>query len=392
MKPLDILESSWQSLTLHRLRSGLSILGILIGIASFSIMYSIGETARAKTLKAIKDLGGDIIMITPKSKGAEAQVSRTAMLMLEDVSNIQRDCLSVSTVSPEISGTSEFFHGGASESISVVGIVPDYLEMFKIKVGRGRLIKEVDIDSGHQVCLLGFELAKRLFKDRDPLGKPLKIRGYQFQIIGILKDYGQSGLISINSSFLIPFNFARRLLDKDISALYVRAQDTNVAISELSRYFLIRHPDDIGFDIRSQKLLLQTQEQSAKIFQYILWAISSISLVVGGIGIMNIMLVSVTERLREIGIRRALGATKTEIKLQFLCESILLCFVGAFAGTALGFLGARVVSYSLQFSPIFSVKLLLLALGIASLLGIVCGTYPAARAASQDPTIVLRYE
>lgn len=392
MKPMDILESSWQSLTLHRLRSGLSILGILIGIASFSIMYSIGETARAKTIKAIKELGGDVIMVTAKSKGTEAPVSRNMVLTFEDVSNIKRDCIAVTKISPEISGTAEFFHGGVSESITVVGILPVYLDIFKIRVGRGRLINEVDTDSGHQVCLLGFELAKRLFKDREPLGQPLKIRGYQFQVVGILKDYGQGGLISINSNILIPFSFARRLMDKDISSLYVRAQDTNRAIAELSRYFLVRHPDDIGFEIRSQKHLLQTQEQSAKIFQYILWAISSVSLVVGGIGIMNIMLVSVTERLREIGIRRALGATKTEIKLQFLCESILLCFVGAFGGTALGFLGARVVSYSLQFSPIFSGKLLLLALVIASLLGIICGTYPAARAASQDPTIVLRYE
>jgi putative ABC transport system permease protein len=392
MKPIDILESSWQSLTLHRLRSGLSILGILIGIASFSIMYSVGETARAKTIKAIKELGGDIIMVAPKTKSMEAQVSRNMVLTFEDVSNIKRDCPSVSKVASEISGTTDFFHGGISESINVLGILPAYLEMFKIKEGRGRLINEVDIDSEHQVCLVGFELAKRLFKDRDQLGQPLKIKGYQFQIIGILKDYGQGGLVSVNSSILIPFNFARRLIDKDISALYVLAHDTNRATSELRRYFLVRHPDDLGFEIRSQKHLLQTQEASAKIFQYILWAISSISLVVGGIGIMNIMLVSVTERLREIGIRRALGATKTEIKLQFLCESVLLCFVGAFAGTALGYLGARVVSYSLQFSPIFSVKLLLLALAIASLLGIICGTYPAARAASQDPTIVLRYE
>lgn len=392
MKPIDILQSSWQSLTMHRLRSGLSILGILIGIASFSIMYSIGETARAKTINAIKELGGDVLSVNPKAKDTEATVSKSVVLTLEDVSNIKRDCISVSRISPEISGTTEFFHGGVSESITVVGILPVYLEMFKIKVGKGRLINEVDIDSGHQVCLIGFEMAKRLFKDRDPLGQPLKIRGYQFQVIGIMKDYGQGGLISINSSILIPFSFARRLIEKDISALYVHSQDTNRAMAELSRYFLLRNADATGFEIRSQKHLLQAQEQSSRIFQYILWAISSISLVVGGIGIMNIMLVSVTERLREIGIRRALGATKTEIKLQFLCESILLCFVGAFGGTVLGFLGARVVSYSLQFSPIFSVKLLLLALTIASLLGIICGTYPAARAASQDPTIVLRYE
>ena len=392
MKPLDILESSWQSLTLHRLRSGLSILGILIGIASFSIMYSIGETARAKTIRAIKELGGDVIMIAPKGKSAEAQISKNVALTFEDVSNLKRDCTFVSEVSPAISGSADFLQGGMTESVTVTGILPAFLEMFKITVDRGRLINEVDTESGHQVCLLGFEAAKRIFKDRNPLGQPLKIKGYQFQVIGILKDYGQSSLISINTNIVIPFNVARRILEKDISAFYVRAQDTNGTISELERYFGVRHPADIGVDIRSQKHLLQTQEQSAKIFQYILWAISSISLVVGGIGIMNIMLVSVTERLREIGIRRALGATKTEIKLQFLCESILLCFVGAFGGTALGYLGARVVSYSLKFSPVFSVNLLLLALVIASLLGIICGTYPAARAASQDPTIVLRYE
>ena len=395
MLPRDIIGTAWQSLGVHRLRTGLSILGIVIGIASFSIMYSVGESAQQKTNQAIQELGADVIQIRPqRSKASDKKkpAARGETLSLRDIDGIKGFCPAVSDVSPEICDSTDFYRHGKKEMLNVTGILPAYEEMFKLQDARGRTISELDLESGHQVCLLGDMAAARIFGNKDPLGEPLAIKGYLFKVIGIINDTGL-GMANVKNDILIPLPLAQRLFQSnEIPTLYVRARDTNSAMAELERYFQLRYGDANRFEIRSQKLLLQTQEKNIKIFEYILWTIGSISLLVGGIGIMNIMLVSVTERVREIGIRRALGATKTEIKLQFLCESILLCLVGAMGGTILGFLGARLISYLFRFPPVFSVKLLIIALVIASVLGIVCGTYPAARAANQDPTVVLRYE
>ncbi len=396
MLPRDIIESAWQCLGAHRLRSGLSILGIVIGIASFSIMYSVGESARQKSVKALQELGGDVIKITPRAPADPASLAgspKGSKLSLQDALKITEFCIGVTDVSPEVSGQTEVLRQGKRESFSVLGIFPSYEDMFRLQVTQGRLISDLDLQAGHQVCLLGAEVAERIFPNRSFLEQQVAVNGYLFQVIGVLKDTGLSGISSVANNILIPFPLAQRALDsQDIRSIYVRVQDTQEAITQLQRFFGLRFGDASQFEIRSQKHLLQAQEKQIKIFEYILWTIGSISLLVGGIGIMNIMLVSVAERVREIGIRRALGATKTEIKLQFLCESIMLCFVGGIGGAVLGFLGAKLVSYALRFPPVFSVKLLIIALGIASALGIICGTYPAARAAEQDPTVVLRYE
>jgi ABC-type antimicrobial peptide transport system permease subunit len=398
MLPRDIIESAWQCLGAHRLRSGLSILGIIIGIASFSIMYSVGESARQKSITALQALGGDIIRVTPNiAANPEAALlpgsPKGANVTLQDVLRIKEFCSGIMEVSPEIAGQAEVFRGGKKKNLSVLGIFPSYEDMFKLKVSRGRLMSEVDLEAGNQVCLMGAELANQIFPNRNPLKQQVAIKGYLFKIIGIIQDTGQADMGNSRNNILIPFPLAQRILDsKDIRGINIRVRDTEAAISQLHRFFHRRFGEDAQFDIRSRKQLLQAQEKQVKIFEYILWTIGSISLLVGGIGIMNIMLVSVTERVREIGIRRALGATKRDIQLQFLCESVMLCFVGGLGGAALGVLGAKLISYMLQFPPVFSVKLLILALGIASILGIICGTYPAARAAEQDPTVVLRYE
>ncbi|MDD5640187.1 MAG: ABC transporter permease [Syntrophales bacterium] len=391
MLPLDLIQTSGQSLAIHRLRSGLSILGIVIGIASFSIMYSIGETARQKTEHVIKEMGSDIIMVAPKENVKNEK--RTEVLTIRDADYIKRDCSSVINVSPEVSGTAKLFRLGEMKSFRVIGVLYSFIDMFSLKVTRGRLLTPFDVEKGNQVCLVGAELADKLFKYKDPLGQLIPVKGYHFKIIGVLKKYESIGLSSINSGIIMSLPYVQRLFKvKDANSLYVRARNTDEALTELQRYFNWRNLDDSNLEIFTQAILLQAQNKYMKIFRYILWAIGSISLLVGGIGIMNIMLVSVTERLREIGIRRALGATKTEIKLQFFCESIILCIVGALGGTLLGFLGTLLVSYSFHFAPVFSYKILFLAMIIASTLGIICGTYPAARAANLDPTIVLRYE
>ena len=255
---------------------------------------------------------------------------------------------------------------------------------------RGRLFSDFDTAHNLQVCLLGGDKAFELFAGKDPLNQKIPIKGFLFKVIGILAKNDRHP--ELKDSLIIPFPIAQQLFpDKKSTVFHLRGKDTQIAMAEI-RQFLLRNYGVIQFDIQSQRQLMKAQQQFLWIIEYILWTIGSISLVVGGIGIMNIMLVSVTERVREIGIRRALGATRLEIKLQFLCEAVLLCLLGGIGGTVLGYAGSRYISQKFGLPTIFPLKILLVAVTTATGLGLICGTYPAARAANQDPTIVLRYE
>jgi putative ABC transport system permease protein len=232
-----------------------------------------------------------------------------------------------------------------------------------------------------------------MFPGKDPLGQHIPINGYLFQVIGVLTDLDQIAVEGIKENIIIPLPLAMTLFpDKKVTSLHLRGINTATAMGEIRQFLFRRFGPETNFEIQSQRQLLKAQQESFRIFEYVLWAIGSISLMVGGIGIMNIMLVSVTERIREIGIRRAVGATRLEIKMQFLFEAILLCLLGGLGGSLLGFAGSKLISRSFGFSPVFSIKLLGVAIGMAFVLGLICGTYPAVRAANQDPTIVLRYE
>jgi putative ABC transport system permease protein len=391
----DIINGAWHSLWNHRLRSMLSILGIVIGIGSFSLMYSIGEGARQVTLRSIEELGADILSVEGMNPSQQNAGLKSGKLSFNDVSAIKRDCPSISIASPIVKGQATFYQKEDSQSFTVMGITTSHQEMFKLKAASGRLVSDFDVEAQNQNCLVGTKVASFIFGDKNPVGQSLSIQGYQFKVIGTINDPDSMmvGMTEIGREILVPLPLVQRLFHSDdISTLYITAKDTSKAIAELRRFFQMRYGDDVLFEIRSQKQLLQTQEKFAKIFEYVLWAISSISLAVGGIGILNIMLVSVTERLREIGIRRALGATQKSIMLQFMSESILLCVFGACGGTLMGFLGIKLISCVSKFTPVFSLKLLVVALVIASLIGVLFGTYPAVRAAKQDPTTALRYD
>jgi putative ABC transport system permease protein len=391
MLPQDLLLTSWESLWAHRLRTALSVLGIVIGIASFSLMYSIGETARQRTLKALKALGGDIFQVTYKAD-PESDPNKEVSFTLQDVSIIKKTCPSILDVSPELNTTAIYYRGGEPDRDEVKAVLPSYFSLNQIKLSRGRLFTGLDMEHDLQVCLIPEKKATELFPGKDPLAQKISINGYLFKVIGVLEKTHIFFQASLEQGFIIPLPIAQRLFpDEKISRLYFRGTDTQTAMSEMKQ-FLFRRFGNAPFEIQSQRLLLKAQQTFLRIIEYILVTIGSIALMVGGIGIMNIMLVSVTERVREIGIRRALGATRLDIKLQFLCESILLCVLGGLGGTLLGFAGSRLISRLVKSPTVFSVKVLLLSVTMATILGMICGTYPAARAANQDPTIVLRYE
>lgn len=391
----DLLEGSTRSLWAHRLRSALSILGIVIGIGSFSVMYSVGEGARIATIRIIQELGSDILEISSRSSSMNAPGQRKIDVTLKDVYDIKRHCPSVLAVAPELPAQVEVYINHNKQTMRAKGITAAFENMFKLQVAEGRLISDFDIESDNMVCVLGNRVATQIFSQENPLAGYVTIKGYRFKVIGVLKELRMFtiGTADLPSNILIPLPLVQRLFNRSaVDTFFISAQDTNGAMAELRNFSQFRYDNPSFLDIKSQKQLLETQQRYMKIFEYVLWAIGSISLLVGGIGIMNIMLVSVTERSREIGIRRAIGATKTEIKLQFLLESVLLCVTGAAGGTLLGLTGSRVVTYFFGFSPVFSMTLLAIVLAISSVLGIIFGTYPASRAAGQSPTVVLRYE
>jgi putative ABC transport system permease protein len=391
----DLVEGTIRSLWAHRLRSALSILGIVIGIGSFSIMYSVGEGARLAAIRIIQELGSDILEVSSMDSFFHVPGQRKQDITVKDVYDIKRDCPSVLEVAPESTSQIDIVLNGQKKVYKVIGVTTTFEKMFKLETTSGRLISDFDMESGNLVCLLGAQAADRIFPQGNALESYVTVKGYRLKVVGVLKELERMtlGTFDLSQNIIAPFSVVRRLCNSTkVNNFFVFAQDTHGAIAEIAKFSQIRYDNASFLRVKSQRLLLQTQQKYMQIFQYVLWAIGSISLLVGGIGIMNIMLVSVTERSREIGVRRAIGATKTEIKLQFLCESVSLCVFGALGGTLLGYIGSKVVSYTFGFTPVFSVILLVVVLGISTILGVIFGTYPASRAAKQNPTVVLRYE
>jgi putative ABC transport system permease protein len=396
MRFRDLIATAWTNLWAHRLRAFLSILGVVIGIGSFSIMYSVGEGARQETIRILKEMGSDVLIVTLNTFGGNED-GMAQDILISQTNSLLRECPSVADVSIKITGQISITEPGKAISnfYPANGVSANYQTMFKLEADMGRLFHPSDHDSFNTVCVLGNDMAKRMFPHEYPIGKTVTIKGYLFTIIGVLKrpERMLMMLTDIPSSVLIPDTVADRLFDKNTPPeVFALAEDTEGATLEIQHFLTSRLGNPSRFRIISQRNLLLAREKSVKVIQQVLWAIGSISLLVGGIGIMNIMLVSVTERLREIGIRRALGANRRSIVQQFLMEAILLCLIGAVGGTMLGYFGSRVVEHWTRFTPVFSVELLVLSLLIAALIGIVFGTYPAFRASKLDPSRVLRYE
>jgi putative ABC transport system permease protein len=398
MRFVDLIATAWLNLWAHRLRAALSILGVVIGIGSFAIMYSVGEGAKQETLRILKELGSDVLSITLDTDGDEGGFGgQPVHLTTATIDKLLNECPSLSEAAIKLSGDVEFTKSGQAyvEVYPAAGVSANYLTMFKQEVAMGRLFHEADNRYLNPVCILGNEVAEEVFPNGNPMGRRVAIKGYLFTVVGVLRPPERMlmALGDLESEVLIPLALANRLFAKNSRPeLFVLANDTGHAMLELQRYFYARLGDDSLFSISSQRKLLQAQEKNVQVFQYVLWAIGSISLLVGGIGIMNIMLVSVTERLREIGIRRALGASRRSIVAQFLMEALLLCLIGAAGGTIVGYFGADLVGRWTRFTPAFSLELLLLSLAIAAAIGIIFGTYPAFRAAKLEPSRVLRYE
>jgi putative ABC transport system permease protein len=380
------------------------MLGIIIGVAAMITMVALGQGAQKSVQGRIASLGPDLLTAYPGQmfRGGVAQMSRVSLTM-DDAAALTSDMNSVRAVEPELSSNMQVKGGNQNINVSVVGTTPNYLDVRRFKLAAGRMFTAADNDSRARVCVLGANVPDMLGKNSSAtVGSDLEIAGVQFEVLGVLQEKGSQGSFqNLDEQVLIPLQTARyRVMGTDrLRSITVQVTDVknmNLAMIDLERVLRrehkIRPGMDNDFTLRRQADLLSTLEDTTKTFTRLLAGIAAVSLIVGGIGIMNIMLVSVTERTREIGVRKALGATRKVIMTQFLVEALVLCLLGGTVGVIVGSTAAVVMAKLNQWNTSISPMAIGLAFVFSGLVGVFFGMWPARRAANLDPIIALRYE
>lgn len=396
MKYYLILITSIRSLFSNKMRSFLTLLGIIIGVAAVLMMISIGTSASSAVTSSIKGLGSNLIFVfsTPNASTSK-QIGFGEVEAILRIPHVRR-------VLPQVNIGATVSYFANSIETQVIGTKPEYEEMRNSHPLYGRFITDADLSSSAKVAVIGSNAASELFRNEVPLGKIVRINGIPFTVVGVLEPKGSQSIgYNPDDMIIIPLTTAQqRLLGANkIDMLSVEVDSEELVLSVknnitelLNQRFNVKKEEDEPFRILTQEELISTASQVTGILTVLLAGIASISLIVGGIGIMNIMLVSVTERTREIGIRKAVGARKADILLQFLIESVILCVAGGLIGIFLGFLGSYIVADFGGWTPVVSLPTLLLSFGFAVFIGLFFGLYPAYRAASLNPIEALRYE
>jgi putative ABC transport system permease protein len=398
------------ALRINKLRSALTMLGIIIGVAAVITMVAVGAGAQARVEDQIRSLGSNLIIIlsgTFTSGGARLGSGSQLTITEDDAYALQREVSGVQAAAPQLRGSGQVVFGNTNWSTQVYGITPEYLEARQWELAAGRAIDPSHVDGAAKVVLLGQTVARTLFGDSDPLGETVRIRRVPHVVIGVLDRKGQSMLgQDQDDAVLIPISTARKRVlggtqvkSRNVGSISVRVKDgVDMATTEQEIRDLLRQRHKLqpnqedDFFLRNLSEVLAAQEASSKILALLLAAIASVSLLVGGIGIMNIMLVSVTERTREIGLRMAVGARGRDILLQFLVEAVTLALIGGIVGIALGALSSFLVGHFAGWRTEMSAAAVALAFGFAGAIGVFFGFYPARTAARLAPIEALRHE
>jgi putative ABC transport system permease protein len=402
------LKIALRALRTNKMRSFLTMLGIIIGIAAVIAMMAVGTGASYVISQQIASIGSNIILVIPGSTtsgGLRTGSGGAQTLSSDDVKAIINECPSVGTASGTVRSSGQVVYGNLNWSTVIMGGTPELFEIREWPVTAGRSITQQDVDSAGKVCLLGQTVADNLFGSADPVGSIVRIKKIPFTVIGILESKGQSPQgTDQDDTIFVPLRTAQRNLVRSqrteiVGAIIVKAKSKELidkAESEIKSLLNQRHritgDKEPDFSTRNLSEILAVAEKSSKAMSLLLGAVASISLIVGGIGIMNIMLVSVTERTREIGIRMAIGAKKNDILLQFMAEAVLLTMLGGVIGIALGAGGATIVSRLLGWPTMISFQSISIAFFFSAAVGIFFGFYPARKAAGLNPIDALRYE
>ncbi|MHB8123551.1 MAG: ABC transporter permease [Desulfuromonadaceae bacterium] len=405
---LQTLKIALRALRTNKMRSFLTMLGIIIGIAAVIAMMAVGSGASYVVSQQIASIGSNIILVIPGSTtsgGLRTGSGGAQTLTSDDVKAIMSECPSVDLAAGTVRSSGQVVYGNLNWSTVIMGGGPELFEIREWPVTSGRNITQQDVDSAGKVCLLGQTVADNLFGSADPVGNIVRIKKIPFTVIGVLERKGQSPQgTDQDDTIFVPLRTAQRNLSRShrtnsVGAVIVKAKSEELlgkAEEEINSLLNQRHRITGGkepdFSTRNLSEILAVAEKSAKAMSLLLGAVASISLIVGGIGIMNIMLVSVTERTREIGIRMAIGAKKNDILLQFMTEAVLLTMLGGLIGIALGTGGATIVSRLLGWPTMISIQSISIAFVFSAAVGIFFGFYPARKAAGLNPIDALRYE
>ena len=403
MTIMDTFEETLCALSVNKIRSGLTILGIVIGISSVIAMVSIGQGAQTSIRSSIEGLGSNLLMVMPgvvqPGRGIVSAGRGSAQTLKNSDIDALKELDGISMISPEVSRRFQVSAStGNNTNTTITGVLPAYATVRNLGISSGSFVIDAHVRSMGRGAVLGATVAKDLFADSDPLDKTIRINKTSFQVIGVLTAKGGAGFSGPDDMVMVPLSTMQKILSgvDTLSSIAISVQDKDRmnevrdgVVAVLSEKHRVSEPD---FSVISQEDILGTLTQVVKTFTIFLASIASISLLVGGIGIMNMMLTNVMERTREIGLRKAIGARRRNISRQFLVESIMLTFIGGLLGVILGWIISALATASGIIQTEVSLQSIVVAFGVSALIGIVFGYYPARRAAGLSPIDALRYE
>lgn len=408
MNIAEIVEEAIQTLKVNKMRTILAVLGIVIGIGSVIALISLGQASQQSITNQIESLGSNLLTVTPgsmQSGSVRGASGGGTTLTYDDAKAIMTSSkvTTVSKVSPEVSKRSQVVTGKSNTNTTIYGVTPVYSEIKKVEVENGLFITQRDLDTLGKVAVLGPQVVEDLFGDAsvNVVGQSIRIDKQSFKIIGVTKEKGGSGMTNQDDMIFVPLTTAMKVLygQDYLSSISVEAKSSEVMVQaqdEVGYLLLERHklsdPTKADFRIMNMSDVLSTVSSVTGTFTSLLSGIAAISLLVGGIGIMNIMLVTVTERTREVGLRKALGAKKKAIIYQFLTEAILLTVMGGVLGMILGIVISYILSKTMNLPFTISISSIALAIGVSGVIGVVFGWYPAKKASDLQPIEALRYE
>lgn len=406
MELTEIVIEAFGTLTINKLRTALATLGIVIGIGSVIALISLGQASQQSIQNQIQSLGSNLLTVSPNNQQAGVvRSSNTATtLTLEDAKAIAASpqVSTVKTISPEYQSRAQITAGRNNSNVQTIGVTASYAEVHKLSLSTGTFISDADNNSLGRVAVLGPQTVTDLFGNNvSPIGEQIRVHGIAMKVIGVTTTKGGSGFLNQDDRVYIPLSTAQKIVfgATNVSSIAIEANSAEVmttAQDQIGYLLLARHkltdPAKADFIVQSQEDILNTASSITGTFTALLSGIAAISLIVGGIGIMNIMLVTVTERTREIGLRKALGARKKTVITQFLVESIILTFTGGLIGMILGVITSFAISSLVGLPFTLSIQAVVLAIGVSGGIGILFGWYPAQKAASLQPIEALRYE
>jgi len=409
-KLMGLLGSVWDGVITHKLRSFLTMLGIVIGVAAVIILMAVGKGTTQSVVSRISSLGANTLFISPgftQSSGVRTAFGSASTLTLEDAEAIAVNVSNIQAVAPSSSTSLQAIAGNQNMRATVTGVTPDYEQVYSVKMSEGNFLSADDYNSNARIAVIGSTVATTLFPDSDPLGQQIRGGNYIFTITGVMQASGQSLAGSTDNAIIVPLTTLQLLggqqLTKNgdhvVRTVGVEETDTKYATrvtNDITSLLLDRHqisdPTKADFQITSVEALLSSVNTITSQLTLLLGAIAAISLLVGGIGVMNIMLVSVLERTREIGIRKALGAKESDIWAQFLIEAAFLTFTGGVIGVILGWGGAFIINKTGLFTTIVTPDVIILAVSVSVGIGLFFGFYPAWNASRLEPIKALRSE